>query len=99
VVDGGGRFHPIDDIEVGLHLKSVLAALDLPTSKVTIEVADGVVRLRGEVREPVHAGWVVDAIRREPGVRQVESWLHLPGEAPQNKRTALEASARAAERG
>jgi hypothetical protein len=96
VAHGGGRFHPVDDVEVALHLKSVLAGLGFPTSKVTIEVADGVVRLRGEVHEPAHAARVVEAVRREPGVRQVESWLHLPGAAAPNKRAALDASARAA---
>jgi hypothetical protein len=99
IAHGGGRFHPVDDVEVAQHLKSVLARVPVDTSKVTIEVADGVTRLRGEVERAEHAGRVVDAVRHEPGVREVESWLHLPGQPSPNKLAALDASARAARTG
>jgi hypothetical protein len=96
VESGAGRFHPVDDVSVHQHLTSVLARLDLPTSKITVEVADGLVRLRGEVEQAEHAALVTSALSAEPGVIDVESWLHLPGQAPPNKAAALQASARAA---
>jgi hypothetical protein len=93
---GAGRFRPVDDVSVQQHLTAVLARLPVPTSKISVEVVEGVVRVRGQLDEAGHGEVVLAALSAEPGVRDVESLLHLAGEAPPNKAAALQASARAA---
>ncbi|MPY94420.1 MAG: BON domain-containing protein [Acidimicrobiia bacterium] len=89
---GAGRYHPHSDTDLHEHLRMVLANLHVPTSAVTVEVVEGLVRLRGQVEEPAHATSVVSAVRAVPGVAEVESLLHLPGEPAPNKAAALAAS-------
>jgi hypothetical protein len=56
---------------------------------INVDTCDGVVHLRGEVREQARIDELVAATTRVAGVRTVQSFLHLPGEMPPNKQDAL----------
>lgn len=93
---GAGTFDPADDISLADHLHGRMSRLDIPTDHLNIEVVDGVVRIRGQIDTPDDIDRIVETVIGEPGVRDVESYLHLPGEPAPNKEEALAASARAA---
>jgi osmotically-inducible protein OsmY len=59
---------------------------------INVHAADGAVTLRGQLDRPQQVGELEDAVRRVPGVRSVESFLHPPGTQPENVREATEAS-------
>lgn len=52
---------------------------DVPKGQINVQVADGVVELRGEVPSPEMIEDLVERARGIPEVRDVESLLHLPG--------------------
>ncbi len=52
---------------------------DAPKGSVDVSVEHGVVQLRGEVEGPELIEELVARARKIPGVREVESLLHLPG--------------------
>lgn len=56
----------------------IFRAADAPKGTVNVNVADGVVQLRGEVQEPGLINELVEKTRHVQGVRDVESFLHLP---------------------
>jgi osmotically-inducible protein OsmY len=56
----------------------IFRAADSPKGAVNVNVANGVVQLRGEVREPALIDELVEKAREVQGVRDVESFLHLP---------------------
>jgi osmotically-inducible protein OsmY len=89
---GAGTYHPHSDADLHEHLRMVLANLDVPTSTVTVEVVEGVVRARGQVGSVDDAARVIEALGAVPGVETVESLLHLPGQPAPNKAAALAAS-------
>jgi osmotically-inducible protein OsmY len=93
---GKGVFHPVSDRQVGDHLHETLSRLDFPTSDVTVEVADAIATLRGQVRDDDQRQQIIEAVRSHPGVDSVTSWLHLPGEPAPNKAAAYAASATSA---
>ncbi len=86
----------MSDRQVADHLHETIARLEFPTKDVTVEVADAVATLRGQVADDGQRRLIVDAVRRHPGVDSVTSWLHLPGEPAPNKAAAYEASAASA---
>jgi osmotically-inducible protein OsmY len=88
---GAGRFHPTDNHAIAEHLRTVLARLDVDTRHVNVEVVDGLVRLRGQVSDEDAAAHILRAVEHEPGVKQTESLLHLPGQPAPNKTAALQA--------
>jgi osmotically-inducible protein OsmY len=92
---GKGAFHPVSDRQVAEHLHETLARLDFPTSDVTVEVSDAVATLRGQVADDIQRYRIIEAVRGQPGVESVTSWLHLPGEPAPNKAAAYHASAAA----
>ena len=63
---------------------------------VTVDVEDGVVFLRGQLRGPEDIRSVEDAVREVPGVSEVRSLLHTAGSPAPNKAEAREASRSAA---
>ena len=65
---------------------------DVPKGDINLNVADGVVVLRGQVANQETIDNIIDLIRAIPDVRGVESFLHLPGELPPNKKSVLEIS-------
>jgi osmotically-inducible protein OsmY len=86
-------FHPVSDRQVADHLHETLSRLEFPTSDVTVEVADAIATLRGQVRDDRQRQQIIEAVRSHPGVDSVTSWLHLPGEPAPNKAAAYAASA------
>ncbi|HYM63197.1 MAG TPA: BON domain-containing protein [Gaiellaceae bacterium] len=56
----------------------IFRAADSPKGAVNVNVADGVVQLRGEVQGPGLINELVEKARHVQGVRDVESFLHLP---------------------
>jgi hypothetical protein len=93
---GAGHYHPHGDTDLQEHLRMVLSSLDAPTGDVTVEVVEGVVRVRGQVEDRDHVDQVLGAIRDVPGVVSVESLLHLPGTPAPNKAAAIDPSDHAA---
>lgn len=89
---GAGRSSPEDDVQVAEGVRMRLSGLQFPTSDVTVEVVGGVARLRGEVPTSEAQQQLEAEVSGAPGVREVESYVHLPGEPPPNKASALRAS-------
>jgi osmotically-inducible protein OsmY len=82
-----------DDVTLGQKVRSeVLGRPEFDRCLVAVDVADGVVHLRGEVPHDTIAK-LASAVARVHGVRQVENYLHGPGEVPLNKEAALHATA------
>jgi len=92
VASGAGRMEPEDDIDISHGVKQAFAGLDFPTDRVTVEVVGGKVTLRGQVDEADQMERLEKEVRGVPGVRDVESLLHLPGEPAPNKAPSLGAS-------
>lgn len=63
----------------------------VPQGRVNLNVEDGVVVLRGQLDRPEQIRDLTEAARKVPGVRDVESYLHLPGTVPPNKQDAMSA--------
>lgn len=84
---------PADDRALVDRIKSeVLGGTEFEGHQVVVEAVDGVVTLRGQVRDGRQAEELVAAVRAVPGVGAVENLTHLPGQAPPNKEPSLEAS-------
>jgi hypothetical protein len=66
---------------------------DAPKSGVIVNVANGVVQLRGQVKAPEQVRGLEDHVRGIPEVRGVENLLHLP-KTPPPTRTDTPATAR-----
>jgi hypothetical protein len=60
--------------------------------RLVLEVEDGVVIVRGEVRSTDESIELARRIEQDPGVREVVMLVHLPGERPPNKEDALRAT-------
>ena len=78
-----------DDGKLEARIRSTVFGDPGIPGSLTLELTDGVVTLRGEVDTP-------EALETVPGVLGVEAYLHLPGQEPPNKASAIEASRRAA---
>ena len=93
---GFGRFEPTDDRALAQHLHGVLRRAKVPTGDLTLEVVDGVVRVRGEITDASDAAVVLSALASEPGVERIENLMHTRGQVAPNKAAGLQASAWAA---
>lgn len=91
-MSGAGTPHPADDRAVTDLIRQTLAGLDCATNQVVIDVAGGTATLRGQVPHLQDVGTVELAVDKVPGVRAVESFLHLPKTPAPNKTDAIEAS-------
>ena len=67
----------------------------LPKGRININTERGVVILRGVLDQPEQIASIEVAVRRIPGVRDVENLLHLVGTPAPNKRVARHADQRA----
>ena len=83
--EGAGHYRPESEADLREHLRQVLSELSFPTSNVTVDVADGVATLRGQVVSTKEMTQATAALAEVPGVESVESFLHLPGEPAPNK--------------
>jgi hypothetical protein len=95
---GAGVFHPVDDHGIADHLKQVLATMPIDTSKVMIDVNEGVVGLRGQLATAEQIEAVEHRLAHEPGVERIDNWMHNPGTRAPNKEAALKASTRTNDR-
>ena len=89
---GGGQPRPQDDVDVTHAVRQAFSAAGVATDDVTVEAVDGVVTLRGQVASEDEKGRAEEAAGSAAGVREVQSWLHLPGQPAPNKAEALRAS-------
>ena len=78
---------PVDDVTLARQVESELFREDsAPKGQVSVNAANGVVQLRGEVEPPELIDELVQRARSVQGVRDVENLLHLPGqEAPMHQ--------------
>jgi hypothetical protein len=68
-----------DDAEVVRRVKERLEERrDLVTEELVVDVVNGVAYLAGDLHDPHTFGEIVDLTRDVPGVRRVQSLLHLP---------------------
>jgi BON domain len=68
-----------DDATLSQKVQSeIFRPADAPKGSVDVNVANGIVQLRGEVERPELIDDLVQKVRRIQGVRDVESFLHLP---------------------
>lgn len=89
---GHGVPTPADDIVLAQTVKQYLAGVPADIENVTVEVVDGLVTLRGQVAGDDAKSTIEAAVSGTPGVREVRSFLHLPGVAAPNKASAVQAS-------
>lgn len=76
---------PADDVALADRVRSeVLGRVRYRPYTINVDAVDGVVSLRGQVRQPDEIKELVAAVEKVPGVRQVESFLHLPHTAAPN---------------
>ena len=81
-----------DDVTLARKVESELFTSDeFPKGSININVVDGVVELRGEVRTPQDIKSIEKKVRKIHGVQDVNNLLHLPKMPAPNKREAREA--------
>jgi osmotically-inducible protein OsmY len=81
-----------DDVTLTRKVESELfASDDFPKGSININVVDGVVELRGQVRTPDDIKAIEERVRKIHGVEDVHNLLHLPKRPAPNKRQAREA--------
>jgi hypothetical protein len=81
---------PADDRALADRIRSRLGP-DFPHARVTLNVVDSVVDLRGELDDHLEIEHLVQRVRAVPGVVDVVSFLHLPGTPAPNKLAAEQA--------
>jgi hypothetical protein len=77
----------VDDVTLARQVESELfSEQNAPKGQISVNAANGVVQLRGEVEKPGLIDELVERARSVQGVREVENLLHLPGqEAPMHQ--------------
>ncbi len=77
----------VDDVTLAQQVESELVRdAKAPKGRISVNAANGVVQLRGEVEQPELIDALVQRARSVQGVRDVENLLHLPGqEAPMHQ--------------
>lgn len=71
----------VDDVTLAQQVESELFREDnTPKGQISVNAANGVVQLRGEVEQPGLIDELVQRARSVQGVRDVENLLHLPGQ-------------------
>jgi len=69
----------MDDATLARKVETELfRAPDSPKGKVDVNVAEGIVELRGEVKNPAQKKALEERVRKVPEVRGVNNLLHLP---------------------
>ena len=72
----------VDDVTLAQQVESELVRADkTPKGQISVNAANGVVQLRGEVEQPELIDELAQRARSVQGVREVENLLHLPGDA------------------
>jgi BON domain len=82
-----------DDLTLADRIHStVFGEPDVPADRLTIDVANGVVTLRGELDSQEEIDDIAGRIAAVADVLEVDVLVHLPGEPAPNKEAAIEAS-------
>jgi hypothetical protein len=72
----------VDDVTLTQQVESALfREKSAPKGQISVNAANGVVQLRGEVQQPELIDELVQRAHSVQGVRDVENLLHLPGQA------------------
>jgi osmotically-inducible protein OsmY len=81
------RGRSTDDVTLARQVESELFREEsAPKGQISVNAANGVVQLRGEVEQPELIDELVQRAHSVQGVRDVENLLHLPGqEAPMHQ--------------
>lgn len=83
----------VDDATLTQRIRSaVFGRADVADDRISLDVADGVATLRGELDAQDEIDALARRVRAVAGVRDVVSLMHLPGSPAPNKEDALEAS-------
>jgi osmotically-inducible protein OsmY len=90
-VTGRGKVEPADDHLIKQGIQQQLASAGADTTDVVIDVTDGVVGLRGQADSADEIKQIELVAMAVPGVDEVQSWLHLPGQTAPNKAVAVHA--------
>jgi osmotically-inducible protein OsmY len=80
--------HPdhVDDETLVARVRSeVLRDRDIKAGEIHIDAYEGCVTLRGQLPHAEDIRYLIEATKRVEGVREVRSYLHLPGTLPPNK--------------
>ncbi|MFN2590968.1 MAG: BON domain-containing protein [Actinomycetota bacterium] len=86
----------VDDRTLKARVESTLFGPDFPKGDVVIDVLDGVVTLRGQLKRPDEIRNAESVVAAIPGVAGVQNLLHAPGQTAPNKADAEQASRDAA---
>jgi osmotically-inducible protein OsmY len=71
----------VDDVTLAQQVESELfREKSAPKGQISVNAANGVVQLRGEVQQPELIDELVQRAQSVQGVRDVENLLHLPGQ-------------------
>jgi osmotically-inducible protein OsmY len=86
---GNASPSPVDDRSLIDRVRSqTLGRVPELAHRMSVDAADGVVTLRGELQRPSDIERAVGAVERTPGVVRVQNLLHLPDEVAPNKADA-----------
>lgn len=89
---GVQRAIPDDDTLVARVRSDVFRHANVSPGDIHFDAHDGCVTLRGELRSEEEMRRLIEATRQIDGVREVRSYLHLPGTLPPNKAEAFAAA-------
>lgn len=65
---------------------------NIPKGDINIDVVEGIVELRGELKQPEDINNLVKTVQKVRDVKSVHSYLHLPGTPAPNKAEVLQVS-------
>jgi len=98
VLPGGSKPKPLDDVTIARKVETtIFRGLKVDKGKIDVNVADGVVWLRGEARTPAQIKKLEERTSAIEEVRGVENLLHLP-KTPAPSRTDTPARQRKTQR-
>lgn len=81
-----GHHAPADDETLVARVRSeVLREREIKAGEIHVDAYEGCVTLRGQLAHEDEIRRLIDATRHVDGVREVRSYLHLPGTLPPNK--------------
>ncbi len=82
----GHHAHVVDDETLVARVRSeVLREREIKAGEIHVDAYEGCVTLRGQLEHEDDIRHLIEAARHVEGVREVRSYLHLPGALPPNK--------------
>jgi osmotically-inducible protein OsmY len=81
-----GHHAVVDDETLVARVRSeTLRQREIKAGEIHVDAYEGCVTLRGQLEHEAEIRHLIEAVRRVEGVREVRSYLHLPGTVPPNK--------------